>query len=191
MSISNISDIINTLPILKEDEYFSQFITNKKGNKFKVNIVQLSVDEQLGKLNKGLQYVEELICDITYENHEELFNQVMWIENLESVIDEILLQIQNLQSSIELLKCKIIDLFVQVQTQVIILNRLHAICDLLRKIMRTQSLTLQVLDKEIMLSSNFMFEIRELMEDKDLKEITFLSKDLIKLSNLCEKNLLG
>jgi hypothetical protein len=31
----------------------------------------------------------------------------------------------------------------------------------------------------------------ELMEDKDLKEITFLSKDLIKLSNLCEKNLLG
>lgn len=28
----------------------------------------------------------------------------------------------------------------------------------------------------------------ELIEDKDLKEITFLSKDLIKLSNLCEKS---
>lgn len=51
------------------------------------------------------------------------------------------------------------DLFVKVQTQVVILNRLHAICDLLRKIMRTQSLTLQVLDKENVLSSHSMFEI--------------------------------
>lgn len=31
----------------------------------------------------------------------------------------------------------------------------------------------------------------ELIEDKDLKEITFLSKDLIKLGNLCEKNMLA
>lgn len=53
------------------------------------------------------------------------------------------------------------DLFVKVQTQVIILNRLHAICDLLRKIMRTQSLTLQVLAKENELSSNSIYEISE------------------------------
>lgn len=66
---------------------------------------------------------------------------------------------QNLQSSIELLKCKIVDLFVKVQTQVIILNRLHAICDVLRKIMRTQSLTLQSLDKENIFSSQSLFEI--------------------------------
>jgi len=64
-----------------------------------------------------------------------------------------------LQSSIELLKCKIVDLFVKVQTQVVILNRLHAICDLLRKIMRTQSLTLQTLDKENVMSSHSMLEI--------------------------------
>lgn len=51
------------------------------------------------------------------------------------------------------------DLFVKVQTQVIILNRLHAICDLLRKILRTQSLTLQALDKENELSSNSIYEI--------------------------------
>lgn len=51
------------------------------------------------------------------------------------------------------------DLFVKVQTQVVILNRLHAICDLLRKIMRTQSLTLQVLNKENVLSSQSLFEI--------------------------------
>lgn len=31
----------------------------------------------------------------------------------------------------------------------------------------------------------------ELIEDTDLKEITFLSKDLIKLSNLCEKNVIS
>jgi len=64
-----------------------------------------------------------------------------------------------LQSSIELLKCKIVDLFVKVQTQVVILNRLHAICDLLRKIMRTQSLTLQTLDKENVMSPHSMLEI--------------------------------
>lgn len=64
-----------------------------------------------------------------------------------------------MQSSIELLKCKIVDLFVKVQTQVVILNRLHAICDLLRKIMRTQSLTLQTLDKENVMSSHSMLEI--------------------------------
>jgi len=31
------------------------------------------------------------------------------------------------------------------------------------------------------------FFAEELIEDKDLKEITFLSKDLIKLNNFCEK----
>lgn len=42
----------------------------------------------------GLQYVEQLICEQAYENHEELFNQVTWIENLESIINEISSKIQ-------------------------------------------------------------------------------------------------
>ncbi|XP_026819932.1 uncharacterized protein LOC113558639 [Rhopalosiphum maidis] len=186
MDLPNISDIPNTLTIL-EDDYLSQFVTINTENKCKNDVVQLTAEEQLKKLNKGLEYVDQLICDQTYDNHEELFNQVTWTENLEAIINEISSQIQNLQSSIELLKCKIVDLFVKVQTQVIILNRLHAICDLLRKIMRTQSLTLQALDKENVMSSHSMLEIKELIEDKDLKEITFLSKDLIKLSNFYEK----
>ncbi|KAF0772458.1 conserved oligomeric Golgi complex subunit 5 [Aphis craccivora] len=168
-------------------DYLSQFVTTNTENKCKNNVVQLTAEEQLKKLSQGLEYVDQLICDQTYDNHEELFNQVTWTENLESIINEISSQIQNLQSSIELLKCKIVDLFVKVQTQVVILNRLHAICDLLRKIMRTQSLTLQTLDKENVMSPHSMLEIKELIEDKDLKEITFLSKDLIKLSNFCEK----
>ncbi|KAE9523971.1 hypothetical protein AGLY_015618 [Aphis glycines] len=191
MALPNISDLPNTLTIL-EDDYLSQFVTTNTENKCKNNVVQLTAEEQLKKLSQGLEYVDQLICDQTYDNHEELFNQVTWTENLESIINEISSQIQNLQSSIELLKCKIVDLFVKVQTQVVILNRLHAICDLLRKIMRTQSLTLQTLDKENVMSSHSMLEIKELIEDKDLKEITFLSKDLIKLSNFCEKkNFIG
>lgn len=51
------------------------------------------------------------------------------------------------------------DLFIKIQTQVTIINRLHAICDLLRKIMRTQSLTLLALNKENILSSTVIFEI--------------------------------
>lgn len=51
------------------------------------------------------------------------------------------------------------DLFGKVQTQVIILNRLHATCDVLRKIVRVQSLTLQALDKENILSSHSLIEI--------------------------------
>jgi len=42
----------------------------------------------------GLEYVDQLICDQTYDNHEELFNQVTWTENLESIINEISSQIQ-------------------------------------------------------------------------------------------------
>ncbi|XP_015372053.1 PREDICTED: uncharacterized protein LOC107167509 isoform X2 [Diuraphis noxia] len=179
MAIPNISDVPNTLKIL-EDDYLSHFVSINSENKSKNHVVQLTAEEQLKKLNRGLEYVDQLISDQTYDNHEELFNQVTWTENLESIINEISSQIQNLQSSIELLKCKIIDLFVKVQTQVIILNRLHAICDLLRKIMRTQSLTLQALDKENVMSSHSMLEIRELIEDKDLKEITFLSRVCVK-----------
>jgi len=44
--------------------------------------------------NLGLQYIEQLICEQTYKNHEELFNQVTWIENLEAIIKQILSQIQ-------------------------------------------------------------------------------------------------
>lgn len=42
----------------------------------------------------GLEYLDQLICDQTYDNHEELFNQVTWTENLESIINEISSQIQ-------------------------------------------------------------------------------------------------
>jgi len=42
----------------------------------------------------GLEYINQLICDQTYDNHEELFNQVTWTENLESIINEISSQIQ-------------------------------------------------------------------------------------------------
>lgn len=66
---------------------------------------------------------------------------------------------QDLQSSIERLKFRVVDLFVKIQTQVSTLNNLNAACDLLRKIKRTQSLTLQALDKEIKLSANSMLEI--------------------------------
>jgi len=51
------------------------------------------------------------------------------------------------------------DLYGKVQTQVTILNRLHAICDLLRKIIRIQNLTLQALNKKTALSSSSIFEI--------------------------------
>lgn len=54
------------------------------------------------------------------------------------------------------------DLFVKVQTQVIILNRLHVVCDLLRKIVRTQNLTIQAMNKDSVLSSNAIFEISKL-----------------------------
>lgn len=93
-------------------------MTTDNEKKCKSNI-QLAVEVQLNKLNKGrnfiiikssiisqyniinlmdhvlgLQYIEQLICDLTYENHEELFNQVTWIENLEYIINEIASQIQ-------------------------------------------------------------------------------------------------
>lgn len=97
-------------------EYLSQFITVSNENKCKNLNVQLTVEDQLKRLNKGknntsynfllfvilheiwhilgLQFVEQLICEQTYENHEELFSQVTWIENLESIINEIASQIQ-------------------------------------------------------------------------------------------------
>lgn len=59
----------------------------------------LSITSQYNIINLvnyilGLQCIEQLICDQTYENHEELFNQVTWIENLEFIINEIASQIQ-------------------------------------------------------------------------------------------------
>lgn len=47
--------------------------------------------------NVGLQYIQQRICEQICTNHEELFNQVTWIENLETVINEIMSQIQVLK----------------------------------------------------------------------------------------------
>ncbi|VVC29498.1 Conserved oligomeric Golgi complex subunit 5 [Cinara cedri] len=188
MAIQNISDAQDTLTILKQDDYLSQFVPVNNENKLNTNSIRLSIEQKLSSLNKGLQHVEKIIRDQTYKNYKELFNQVTWIENLESIIYGISLQIQNLQSLIELLKSRVVDLFVKVQTQVILLNKLNATCGLLRKIMRTQILAIQSSEKGYNLSSNSMFEIKELIIDKDLKEISFLNKDLTKLCNICKKN---
>lgn len=54
----------------------------------------LKVIDTIVNLILGLQEVEQLICDQIHENHDELCNQVTWIENLESIINEISSQIQ-------------------------------------------------------------------------------------------------
>ncbi|XP_050527726.1 conserved oligomeric Golgi complex subunit 5-like isoform X2 [Daktulosphaira vitifoliae] len=137
--------------------YLTQFLKFSETDKGIFS--QLNVEEQIVKLNKGLEHVETLICNQVFKNHEELLNQVTWIENLESIINNIASQLQNLQSSVELLKSKIVELYAKVQTQVVILNRLHTTCDLLRKIMRIQNLSSNALGKENTLSQNIIFEI--------------------------------
>uniref|UniRef100_A0A1B6CBT0 Conserved oligomeric Golgi complex subunit 5 n=1 Tax=Clastoptera arizonana TaxID=38151 RepID=A0A1B6CBT0_9HEMI len=135
------SDVWQTL---ENDPFLCQFLQqhNQVTQKNEVGPISqtLAVSDQLSKLAHGISLLEKELHSQVLENHEHLVSQATWVDRLESILADMQSHVQRLVSSVERLRTKIVDPFSKLQTQTIMLSRLHATSDLLRRTARIQQL---------------------------------------------------
>ncbi|KOC69688.1 Conserved oligomeric Golgi complex subunit 5 [Habropoda laboriosa] len=118
-------------------------------------------------------------------NHEDLLSQATWVEKLEGVLSIMQSHVQSLLSAVERLRGKIIDPFNRIETQTIVLARLHETSDLLRRVARMQHLskrlysqmTNNVQGPDIIKAANSLHELEQLMIDTDLNGLDVIADD--------------
>ncbi|PSN54614.1 Conserved oligomeric Golgi complex subunit 5 [Blattella germanica] len=179
MPDADIWDIIN------KDEFYKQFLPEegKRNVKSEAVIQTLAVADQLKKLTEGITLLDKELQRQVLANHEDLLSQATWVEKLESVLAVMQTHVQCLLSAVERLRNKIIEPFNKIEMQTIMLSRLHATSDLLRRVARIQHLSrrigaqMQGSNPDITKAAQSLNELSHLTEDLDLSGLEVLEED--------------
>ncbi|XP_008558525.1 conserved oligomeric Golgi complex subunit 5 [Microplitis demolitor] len=173
------------LQSIENDDFLKQFLDPKA----QINDTNklLTVAQQLNKFGKALEILDAELHQIVLTNHEDLLSQVTWVEKIEGVLSVMQTHVQSLLSSVERLRAKIIEPFNKLESQTIILTRLHEASNLLRKVGRVQHLLhSQKLDSqinnatqssEIIKAAKSINELEQLMFDDDLIGLNLIAND--------------
>ncbi|KAG7197156.1 hypothetical protein KM043_007239 [Ampulex compressa] len=168
---------------IENDEFFKQFLD---GDIKKTDVAQLlSVAQQLNKLGQAIEILNVELQKQVLANHEDLLSQATWVEKLEGVLSIMQSHVQSLLSAVERLRGKIIDPFNRIETQTIVLGRLHETSDLLRRVARMQHLskrlysqmTSTVQGPDIIKAANSLHELEHLISDSDLNGLDVVADD--------------
>ncbi|XP_060813476.1 conserved oligomeric Golgi complex subunit 5 isoform X1 [Bombus pascuorum] len=176
-------DEIKNWEDIENDEFFKQF---SDGESKKGDISQmLSVAQQINKLGQAIEILNAELQKQVLANHEDLLSQASWVEKLEGVLSIMQLHVQSLLSAVERLRGKIIDPFNRIETQTIVLARLHETSDLLRRVARMQHLSKRLCSQmtnnmqgpDIIKAANSLHELEQLMMDTDLNGLDVIADD--------------
>lgn len=168
---------------IEKEEFFKQFFDGES-KKNDINQV-LSVAQQINKLGQAIEILNAELQKQVLANHEDLLSQATWVEKLVGVLAVMQSHVQSLLSAVERLRGKIIDPFNRIETQTIVLARLHETSDLLRRVARMQHLskrlysqmTNNVQGPDIIKAANSLHELEQLMMDTDLNGLDVIADD--------------
>lgn len=168
---------------IENDDFFKQFF-NDESKKNDINQI-LSVAQQINKLGQAIEILNTELQKQVLANHEDLLSQATWVEKLESVLSIMQLHVQSLLSAVERLRGKIIDPFNRIETQTVVLARLHETSDLLRRVARMQHLSKRLCSQmtnnmqgpDIIKAANSLHELEHLMMDTDLNGLDVIADD--------------
>ncbi|XP_069674732.1 conserved oligomeric Golgi complex subunit 5 [Periplaneta americana] len=169
--------------IIEQDEFYKQFLQKDVDIKNEAVSLGLSVTEQLKKLTEGITLLDKELQRQVLANHEDLLSQATWVEKLEGVLAVMQTHVQCLLSAVERLRTKIVDPFNKIELQTIMLSRLHATSDLLRRVARIQHLSrrlttqMQGSTPDITKAAQSLNELTQLSEDVDLSGLEVLEED--------------
>ncbi|KAL2750038.1 conserved oligomeric Golgi complex subunit 5 [Vespula maculifrons] len=178
------SEKILTLEVIENDEFFKQFLNGDLKNT-EIDKV-LSVVQQLNKLGQGaIEVLRSELQNQVLANYEDLLSQATWVEKLEDVLSIMQTHVQNLLLAVERLRGKIVEPFNRIETQAIVLSRLHETSDLLRRVARMQHLSKRlgsqmtnvIQGPDIIKVANNLHELEQLMSDTDLNGLDIIADD--------------
>ncbi|XP_047499735.1 conserved oligomeric Golgi complex subunit 5-like [Penaeus chinensis] len=141
------------------------------------------IAEQLNKLTLGINRLEREIESQVGSHYEDLLSQATGVETLEDVLNTMHTRIQTLLAGVERLRVRVVDPYQRVEKHTLILGRLQATCELLRRVIRclmlSQRLQQQLANgpRDITKAASSLSELDHLGRDVDLTGLEVLERD--------------
>lgn len=166
---------------IERDQYLSQFLTSKANQESDENpslfTSSLTASEQLSKLTKGINLLEKELKTLIHRNHQDLIKQGTWVYKLENTLKLMQTHFQELLFAVHNVRQKIADPYNEIQTQCLILTRLHETSNLLSCIIQVQKLAKNVTKQDMLVASTMIKEVDEFCQDVDLSDIHIIEND--------------
>ncbi|XP_045618166.1 conserved oligomeric Golgi complex subunit 5 [Procambarus clarkii] len=141
------------------------------------------IAEQLNKLTLGINRLEREIESQVGSHYEDLLSQATGVETLEDVLNTMHTRIQTLLAGVERLRVRVVDPYQRVERHTLVLGRLQATCELLRRVIRclmlSQRLQQQLSSepRDITKAAISLSELDHLGRDVDLTGLDVLERD--------------
>uniref|UniRef100_H2YD78 Conserved oligomeric Golgi complex subunit 5 n=1 Tax=Ciona savignyi TaxID=51511 RepID=H2YD78_CIOSA len=148
-------------------------------------IENAAISQRLAQLMDGISMLDKQLQSQITSRHEDLLAQATGIESLEGILTMMQTRINSLQSVLDRIRGKVAEPYHKIQSRTTQLGRLQATCDLLRRIVRIQRLTLRLHSqlqggvRDITKAAQSLSELDYLSQGVDLSGIEVLEEDRI------------
>ncbi|XP_063704932.1 conserved oligomeric Golgi complex subunit 5 [Culicoides brevitarsis] len=179
------SDVCETI---ENDEFFRHFLKEES----KKEELLLSFTEQISKLSEGLELISSELQTQVKDHHGSLLKQAANQRNLHESLDKISSQMELLEAAGSKLREKVTSPHQILENQTRVLRNLHEASHLLRQVSRFLKLHSQLFAStdDLAQQAKILHELEPLMDDEELKKITFLQEERASIVTKRQKLLL-
>lgn len=169
-------DIVNT--IINDEEDFSTSLDR----------TNLTVGEQIKELTKRFNNVNEKLLQQVRENHGALLQQATHAGRFDTALEDLANDVQHIRSVGYRMQQQIDAQYQLIANQVKVLSRLHDLSHLLRSAKTLLTLSAKLKNtKDVLKQAELHYELNELVDDADLKQIAFVQNACVYVVNSRQK----
>ncbi|XP_035220770.1 conserved oligomeric Golgi complex subunit 5-like [Stegodyphus dumicola] len=177
---------VSGLEEFEVDELYKKFLEDDFDVKAVTSsaVQSAAVSEQLAKLGAGISLLDKALHHQVSTHYEDLLYQATEIETLEGVLVLVHEKISSILSSADKLKSKVFEPYEEIASLTRKLQRLHLVCDLLRRIIRIVRLCRRLkthLSKEppeLSKASNCLNELECLLDEVDMSGLSVIDTEM-------------
>ncbi|KAH8385527.1 hypothetical protein KR200_003080 [Drosophila serrata] len=138
----------------------------------------LTIGQQIQELSKQLQNTKEELHQQVRDKHGALLQQATHAGRFDAALNTLAEDVQRVRETGHRLKSQVDTQYQQVENQTQVLGRLHDVSHLLRSAGTLLTLTAKLkATKDVLRQAELHFELGQLIEDKDLKDIEFIQQE--------------
>lgn len=169
-------------------EFYQKFLKSDESNETSVISTSLAINEQIKKLNDGVDLLAKQLQTQVREQHKSLLLEARNASKLSAAVDLVNHHMNQLEIGAERLKSKVNTPYGLLSNQTRALARLHDVSHILRQSNRFLQLFQQLsATKEIATQAVILFEIELLIENEQLNQIDFIRDERIVAANMKQR----
>ncbi|XP_031640105.1 conserved oligomeric Golgi complex subunit 5 [Contarinia nasturtii] len=168
------------------DEFYQKFLTSDDSKETTVISTSLAINEQIQKLNDGVDMLAKQLQTQVREQHKSLLLEAQNASKLSAAVDLVNHHMNQLEIGAERLKNKINTPYSLLSNQTRALARLHDVSHILRQSNRFLQLFHKLTpdSKDIAAQAIILFEIELLIENEQLNQIEFIRSERLAAANI-------